>query len=87
MGYMDAVIAFADKRIPDLTATYMPVARLIDRLRADGIDDHPRCVRFHVPEANNVHYGRVWHPVCVQLNADRRCRIARLDCVQRVVPQ
>lgn len=37
IGYMDAVIAFADKRIPGLTATHMPVARLIDRLWADGI--------------------------------------------------
>lgn len=38
LGYMDAVFAFAEKRVPGLTAPHMPVSQLVDRLRAAGID-------------------------------------------------
>lgn len=38
LGYMDAVLAFAEKRVPGLTTTHMPVAQLVERLRAEGID-------------------------------------------------
>lgn len=47
LGYLDAVVAFAEKRVPGLAATHMPVSQLVDRLLAAGISvDIPNVYGF-----------------------------------------